>query len=300
LPPHDVTSGLKRSRIGTDVLSMRLRAHIAIAALAASFASFAGAEIYRWVDADGRVHFTQNLSQVPAHARAAAERTARSESPRRSAASSSSVAALAAPRTRGFRSGAQIPFEKQGNAMLVYVRINDAVSAPFIVDTGASDVVVPAHVAEAAGIRVTSDTPREAYETANGMIESPVVTLSSVEVGEVRVENVRGSLSEAMSVGLLGGTFFNNFTFQINPGEGVITLFPNEQVRAGANPDEWRKRFRELRADLAALDRHLTNGVLVDEARAADLARRRTAIAAELEALDEEANRAGVPAAWRE
>jgi len=243
---------LKHSRTGADVVAMRLRAHIAIAALAASFASLAGAEIYRWVDAQGRVHFTQDLAQVPAHARGEAERTARSESPRRTQAPASSAAAFTPPRARGFRSGAQIKFEKHGNAMLVYVRINDAVTAPFLVDTGASDVVVPAHVADAAGIRVTPDTQREVYETANGMIESPVVTLAAVEVGEVRVENVRGSLSDSMDVGLLGGSFFNNFTFQINPGESVITLFPNEQVRAGADPKQWQERFRELRRDLAA------------------------------------------------
>ncbi|MBM4385129.1 MAG: TIGR02281 family clan AA aspartic protease [Deltaproteobacteria bacterium] len=281
---------------------MRFRAHIATAALAASFATLASAEIYRWVDGEGRVHFTQNLSQVPAHARAEAERTARSESPRRTPAATvaSAPGEFAASRTRGFRSGAQIKFEKQGNAMLVYVRINDAVTAPFLVDTGASDVVVPAHVADAAGIHVTSDTPREVYTTANGTIESPVVTLSSVEVGDVRVENVRGSLSDLMNVGLLGGSFFNNFTFQINPGESVITLFPNEHVRAGGNAEEWRERFGGLRRDLAALDRHLSNGVLLDQVRAADLARRRAEIAAELEALEDEANRAGVPAAWRE
>ena len=33
----------------------------------------AGAEIYRWTDADGRVHFTQDLSQVPARHRKDAE-----------------------------------------------------------------------------------------------------------------------------------------------------------------------------------------------------------------------------------
>jgi clan AA aspartic protease (TIGR02281 family) len=290
---------LKHARADTDVVAMRLRTHLAVAALAASLGSFASAEIYRWVDAEGRVHFTQDLAQVPAHARGEAERSARSESPRRAPPAASAAVALAS-RPRASRGSVQIPFEKHANAMLVYVRINDAVTAPFLVDTGASDVVVPMHVANAAGIRVSADTPHEVYETANGRIASPVVTLASVEAGNARIENVRGSLSDAMDVGLLGGSFFNNFRFEIDPGANVITLHPNENVRAGANPGEWRQRFRELRRDLAALDRHLANGVLVDEARAADLARRRAKIAAELEALDEEANRAGVPETWRE
>ena len=40
------------------------------------------------------------------------------------------------------------------NAILVYARLNDRVSAPFYVDTGAADVVVPAEVAEQDARRV--------------------------------------------------------------------------------------------------------------------------------------------------
>ena len=35
-----------------------------------------------------------------------------------------------------------IPYEQHGNAILVYVRVNDRVTAPFYVDTGAADVVI--------------------------------------------------------------------------------------------------------------------------------------------------------------
>ena len=126
------------------------------------------------------------------------------------------------------------------------------------------------------------------------------MTLDSVQVGDARVERVRGSISESMSVGLLGGTFFNNFTFQIDPAANVITLIPNANVRAGANPEEWRARFRELRSDLAKLDHHLSNGILTNDRRAAELAERRERLVAEIAALDEEADAAGVPHGWRE
>ena len=278
---------------------MRPLARFAAASLlAAGLPSLAFAEIYRWVDAQGRVHFTQNLLEVPALMRPAAESSARPET-RGAPSPAPALVRVAQPRVRA--GGAiEIPFEKQGNAMVVYVRINDAVTAPFLVDTGASDVVVPGHVARAAGITVGRDTPRQTYHTANGMIESPIVTLDSVAVGDARVENLRGSLSDSMSVGLLGGTFFNNFTLQIDPAANVITLLPNARVRAGANHEEWRARFRELRRDLGALDEHLSEGVLLDQARADALARKRDEIAAELEALEQEANAAGVPQAWRE
>jgi clan AA aspartic protease (TIGR02281 family) len=280
---------------------MRPLAPFAVAALlAAGLASPARADIYRWTDAQGRPRFTQDLSQVPGEQRAEAERSAWKET-RSSEAASSAALAHAAPVTR-VRPGRaiEIPFEKQGSAMIVYVRINDAVTAPFLVDTGASDVVVPGHVARAAGIRVTRDTPRQSYQTANGMIDSPIVTLASVEVGGARVENLSGSLSDSMPVGLLGGSFFNNFTFQIDPAANLITLLPNAHVRAGANQAEWRERFHELRQEIAAIDAHTAGAPLLNEERVRLFAQKRAALEAELEALDREATAAGVPQAWRE
>jgi clan AA aspartic protease (TIGR02281 family) len=299
LPAREGVRALKRAATGADSTAMPLLARtVAAACLAAGLLGPASAEIYRWTDAAGRVHFTQDLSQVPASARAEAERSARPEAPR-SAPPASAAAPSALPHVRGSAGRAlQIPFEKQGNALIVYVRINDAVTAPFIVDTGASDVLVPAHLAGAAGIEIGRDTPHRTYQTANGLVDTPVVTLDSVQVGEARVENVPGSVSGAMSIGLLGGTFFNNFTFQIDPAANVITLFPNAHVRGGANQGEWRARYREINGLIAELDAHLA-GELTDESRIRVLERRREELLAALEELDQEANRAGVPQAWR-
>jgi clan AA aspartic protease (TIGR02281 family) len=290
---------LKGGRAEADLIAMRPSARFAaLALLAAGLPALARADIFRWTDAEGHTHFTQDLAQVPSGLRAEAQRSAKKE-----ASGETAPAALARisgpPRVRG--GGAiEIPFEKQGNAMVVYARINDVVSAPFLVDTGASDVVVPGAVARAAGIRVGHDTQRQSYQTANGTIDSPVVILDSVEVGEARVENLRGSLSDSMSVGLLGATFFNNFTMQIDPAANVITLLPNSRVRGGANREEWRARFEALREEIAAIDAHTAGGELLDESRSRTLAQKRAALVAELEALERDATAAGVPQAWRE
>jgi hypothetical protein len=102
-----------------------------------------------------------------------------------------------------------------------------------------------------------------------------------------------------MTIGLLGGTFFNNFTFQIDPAANVITLMPNAHVRGGANQAEWRARYRELRGLIEELDAHL-EGELTDPARVRVLNERREELAGALNALEDEANRADVPQAWRE
>ncbi len=66
--------------------------------------------------------------------------------------------------------------------MLVNVRLNDSVTAPFYVDTGASDVVLPEWVAKELGLDL-SDARTAFYGTANGTIQQSLVTLDSVELG---------------------------------------------------------------------------------------------------------------------
>ena len=117
--------------------------------------------------------------------------------------------------------------------MVVDVTLNDRVSAPFVVDTGASDVSIPAELANQLGIRIGPETPYRRYTTANGIIAKPVVMLDSVQAGEARLEQVRASVSSSMEVGLLGGAFFNNFTFQIDPASNLIAVTRNDRVRAG-------------------------------------------------------------------
>jgi predicted nuclease with TOPRIM domain len=99
---------------------------------------------------------------------------------------------------------------------------------------------------------------------------------------------------------LLGTSFFNHFTLQIDPAARMLTLIENPDMRGGASQAQWSERFRALRDRKARLDEHLERGSLLDESRGRELEARRDELAAELEALDEEADRSGVPAAWRE
>ena len=260
----------------------------------------AAAEIYRWTDARGRVHFTGDLSQVPAEQRAAAEPAARerARAPSRlqTYASPPSAKPPADPRGRCPR-GLEIPFEKRGGAMLVQVRINDQVTAPFLVDTGASDVALPAALAQQAGIRVDADTPQALYQTANGVVRKPVVLLESVEVGPARVENVRGSVSESMEVGLLGSTFFDHFTYQVDPVARTLTLVPHDRLRQGLSEPRWREHFRALRGQLEEVEQLLADASR--RAQAEQLEQMREALKARLAQLEAQADRARVPQAWR-
>jgi clan AA aspartic protease (TIGR02281 family) len=184
--------------------------------------------------------------------------------------------------------------------MVVDVRLNDRVSAPFLVDTGASDVSIPAEVADRLGIQIGPETPYRRYTTANGIIAKPVITLDSVQAGEARLEQVRASVSSTMEVGLLGGAFFNNFTFQIDPAANLIAVVLNDRVRAGRSEAQWRQQFQHVRGDLARLERYIAENHFTRANRVAGLEKKRAEFESKLRTLEEEADQALVPQAWRE
>ncbi len=282
---------------------MPVRGWIAVglcAFLCALLVRSAAAELYRWTDEQGREHWTANLSQVPQGQRGEALDRARGAAPSRLQTFEVPPSSLAPSASRRRLGALHIPYEQRGNAIVVQVRLNDRVSAPFYVDTGAADVVVPAALAARAGITIGPDTPRETYATANGLVRQPVVHFDAVEVGEARVENVRGSVSESLPVGLLGTSFFNHFTLQIDPNARTLTLVANDNMRGGANEAQWRERFRSLSHRLARIDAYLADGTLTSAERVEELEARRADIAEELDRLEAEADRAGVPVGWRE
>ena len=103
-----------------------------------------------------------------------------------------------------------------------------------------------------------------------------------------------------MQVGLLGGTFFNNFTFQIDPASDVIVLYPNARVRAGLSQKQWSERFRALRGKIERLDNYVAQNQFTREARIRELVAKRAELDEALEELEREADRADVPQNWRQ
>lgn len=277
---------------------------------AVMLAPAAGGEIYSWRDASGRTHYTQNLDDVPRRQREAAAAAASSRvrlqtySNSHSSASelpaSTGAAMMRMPASRPGAGGTiRVPFERRGTLMRVDVKLNDRVTAPFLVDTGASGISIPYAVAQQLGLRITSDTPRRTAITANGMVSEPVVRLMSVQLGGARVENLEASVSGSMDVGLLGGTFFNNFVYQVDSASGVILLTPNGRVVSGLTEEQWRARFREIREPLGRLDAALERGGFLDESRVRELQQRQTELRQALEELEIQASRSRVPQNWR-
>lgn len=262
-------------------------------------ASAAAADIYRWTDESGTVHFTQDLNQVPPrHRNAAATPTPANVADRiqtyESAGESSS--------TQSFdRSDdtIRIPFERRGSLMWVEATVNDRTRVPFLIDTGASGISLPATIVTDLGIPIHSRTPRVTVQTANGLVQVPLIDLDSVQLGPARVENLSATVNPTMEVGLLGGSFFNNFRYSVDAAAGVITLAPNDAIRGGAAEDQWRERFRNLRSSIEQLESYLASRLPTRDRERRELEGNLAAMKESLQDLEIEANHARVPQSWR-
>lgn len=285
-------------------------APILVLALLAS--DMGSAEIYKWKDADGRLHFSQDLGQVPREYRSQAKGGAIEEGKSNVIQRYEPAPVPTRPRPSSARSAGskasskvyRIRVQKAGSSMRVLVRLNDHVVAPFYIDTGASDVSLPEWVAKELRLDLAG-ARTNLYSTANGMVESAVVNLESVDLGGARVENVPAHISKSMSVGLLGLSFFNHFQYRFDPGSGIVTLRPNGlsdsgMIRGGRSRDQWRSQFLHLANRRMAIERKLGEINQNWTVRKRELEEAIEEIDRQVKLLEGEADDAHVPMQWRD
>jgi clan AA aspartic protease (TIGR02281 family) len=253
------------------------------------------AEIYRWTDENGKLHFTQLLDQVPSRYR----EQALGQQPAKRAGSFQTYVNSVEQRARVTGRNYRIRFEREGSLMRVDALVNDHQEIPFLIDTGASSVSIPASTARQLGIVVGPDTPRITVRTANGLLQVPLVRLDAVSLGGARVEGLMATVNPTMNIGLLGGAFFNHFTYAVDPAASVITLERNHAVVSGLGEDHWRRRFRGLRESISELEAYLESHDGLHQGRQEELEQKRTELRGQLDALSVEANRDNIPIAWR-
>lgn len=96
-------------------------------------------------------------------------------------------------------------------------------TAPVIVDTGANIVAMNSSQAERLGIDYRSGSPTR-LETASQVVDAWIVNLASIEVGGIRVDNVRASVMEGNFPGtiLLGMSYLEHVELQEK--DGVLSL----------------------------------------------------------------------------
>jgi len=258
--------------------------------------SDASSEIFRWIDEAGKLHFAQSIQQVPPQYR----KQALDQSAARSDGSFQTYTNNSEHQGSTGSGKYRVPFVAEGSLMRVSAIVNGHLEIPFFIDTGASGVSLPASAASRLGISIGPNTQRVTMQTANGPIELPLVRLDSVELAGARVEGLMATLNPTMSIGLLGGAFFNQFTYGVDPAANVITLERNHAaIVPSLSENHWRGRFRKVRDSLEQLDSYLRDREGLGETQREQLEQKRVELEARLDALERDANRDRVPRAWR-
>ena len=139
------------------------------------------------------------------------------------------IGALGAPsRPRRTAEETVIGLKRVPGGWLTEVVINGAWTGSLLLDTGASVTLISPAVARAAGVTFGPDTPMGEVQGIAGRTRGPIVTLSSIQVGEIESRGVRAvvvELPEGLH-GLLGNSFLSRYIFTLDPREGALRLQP--------------------------------------------------------------------------
>jgi len=191
-----------------------------VPALAGS-AGLAWAQMYRWTDDGGGVHYSQGLDSVPTRHRNGAQLLAYPELPV-PAPSTGAPPDAAAPKVT------RIPFTP-GNPIMVSARINGGGSAQLMLDTGASVTVINPRILAGLGIS-NREALRGSVRGVAGSANVLFVPLQSIEVGSAKSGPLHVASHDidfgGLSDGLLGRDFLDQFTVNIDSTAGCVTLSP--------------------------------------------------------------------------
>jgi clan AA aspartic protease (TIGR02281 family) len=264
------------------------------------------AEMYKWVDEKGIVHFTDDVSKIPEqYYQDVEEQKAPKEiSPPRKQEKQSPPLMPQPPEPEGF----EINLLRRHELLLAEVLLNNRVRQYFIIDTGASFTLINWQTARDLGLNINDSTPSVPIFTASQLIFTPLVALKSIKVGNAEVENVDVLIHDlpSASAGLLGNSFLNKFRVVIDSVNGKMTLFSMKGIDSPDRPggygrDYWVGQFRFYHRNMAELKRLKTK--YESQGTSSELNRVNNAIRYfenQLGELERRASSVGVPRNWRE
>ncbi len=123
-----------------------------------------------------------------------------------------------------------IPLSKKGGVYQLPVEINGVLTLNFVLDSGASEVLIPADVVltliRTGTIKETDFLPGQTYVLADGStVKSPRFVLRSLKVGQRRIANVATSIGNISSALLLGQSFLEKLgVWGIDGQKQVLTI----------------------------------------------------------------------------
>jgi clan AA aspartic protease (TIGR02281 family) len=120
--------------------------------------------------------------------------------------------------------GAQVRLDGDGAGWLVRATVNGRVRGVFLLDTGSTLCVLGPHFAKQLGLG-GAETIR--VQTANGVVDAPVVQVRSLAVGSTNAQDLRAVVHDAVAPpldGVIGLNFLNRFSYAIDPHRRTLEL----------------------------------------------------------------------------
>jgi hypothetical protein len=160
---------------------------------------------------------------------------------------------------------AEIPLRKEGGVYLLPVRINSVITLNFVLDSGASEVVIPADVAltllRTGTISRRDFLPGQRYRLADGSIlRGSRFNIRELEIGGYKLTNIPAAVAPMAGPLLLGQSFLSragNWSIDNERQVLVIGDFGREQ---SPPPPEWLKSRTKVDARPGALSGMVNNG----------------------------------------
>jgi len=266
----------------------------------------ASAEMYKWIDEKGTVHFTDDISSIPEKYREDVEER---KTPKGTAVPELKEKPISSPMLKASEpEGMEVNLLRRGEVWMAEVVLNRKVRQNFVVDTGASFTLISKEAAKELGLTIDENTPFIPIASVSGVILTPLVTLKSVMAGRAELENVDALIYTMPSGqdGLLGNSFLNRFKVVLDSVQGKMTLFqlegsPSPDRPGGYGRDYWVGRFRFYNRYLSEFKR--LKAEYEKRGARSELNRVNNAIRYfenQLSELERRASFAGVPRNWRD
>jgi hypothetical protein len=224
------------------------------AAILFSLCSFSSsADYYKWTDENGNLHFSDSFQNVPEKYRDQIEKKvfvddARSSSEPLVKARQVKLPASNEESKKKTAKRFEVPYKPyEGSAkrVIISVVLNDSVTAPMAIDTGAPETVISAKLAEKLGL-FNEDQGRLVVRAGGIGGTTPAIRsiIDSIHAGGAKAEFIPTTVIHSISdsfEGLLGLDFVSNYSMTIDSKRMMVVFeeLPGNPDQPGGHDKEW-------------------------------------------------------------
>ena len=216
-----------------------------------------GAQLYKWVDEEGTVHMTDNVSNIPVQFRDQVEKKNLGESnlPARNAGifPNAGINPENGISARRHFSVPYRPFEGASRRIIIPVTFNDSVTEPMLLDTGSPGLLISPKLAGRLGLMDEGDGGLMIMAAGiGGAVPAMLAVVDSMMVGEARTEFLPATIAKVPSndfEGLVGMDFLANYRISINSRDNVLVfdeLPPDREKPGGHDEAWWRSNYQRI------------------------------------------------------